>query len=347
MPEKLKVALIGCGEIASITTKCIKNAENVRVVQCMDIREDLAKDLGKVYDAPATGRLEDVLENADVQAVIISVPHFQHAPLSIAAAKAGKHVMVEKPIACTLTQADDMIAAAAEASVRLGVYHPTLFGFPAVKARELIRDGAIGEVVAIKLHETNDKPESYWHGGFTGRVKDDWRISLATSGGGYLIMNQIHNLSAMIAILDPEPERIYAEYGTFRTPVEVEDFISFVMRLKGGAIVSLDGSSAAPGRGTFGDHIYGTKGHIHLAKPLKVTVTEPWGDLKVGEVNELQAPEDFPDARTVAVDGFAKAVLEGREVPVPGSHGRRALEIVRGAYLSMQQGRPMTFPVQE
>jgi predicted dehydrogenase len=347
MSEHLKAALIGCGEIASITTECIKKAGHIRVVQCMDIREELARDLAKVYGAVSTGRLEDVLNNADVQAVIVSVPHYQHAPLSIAAARAGKHVLVEKPIACTLGQADEMIAAAAGAGVRLGVFHPTPFGFQTVKARQLVRGGAIGDVVAVKLHETNNKPDSYWHGGFTGRVKDDWRISLATSGGGYLIMNQIHNLSAMIEILDAQPERIYAEYGTFRTPVEVEDFISFVMRLKGGAIVSLDGSSAAPGRGSFGDHIYGTKGQIDLGKPMKVTVTEPWGDLKVGVANELSPPEDFPDARAAAADAFAMAVLEGREVPVPGLHGRRALEIVRGAYLSMRQGRPVTFPVRE
>lgn len=347
MSDRLNVALIGCGEIAAGTTQCIKKASHIRVVQCMDIRGDLAEDLAKAYDATSTGRLEDVLNNADVKAVIISVPHYEHAPLSIAAAKAGKHVLVEKPIACTLGQADEMIAAAAQAGVRLGVFHPTPFGFQAVKARELVRGGAIGEVVAVKLHETNNKPESYWHGGFTGRVKDDWRISSATSGGGYLIMNQIHNLSAMIEILDPQPERIYAEYGTFRTKVEVEDFISFVMRLKSGAIVSLDGSSAAPGCGSFGDHIYGTKGQIDLGKPMKVTVTEPWGDLLAGKANELSPPEDFPDARTTAAEGFAQAVLEGREVPVPGAHGRRALEIVRGAYLSMKQGQPVTFPVQE
>jgi len=347
MSDRVNVGLIGCGEIAKVGAECIKRAEHVRVVQCMDIREDLAKDLAEFHGATSTGWLEDVLDNADVQAVIISVPHYRHAPLSIAAAKAGKHVLVEKPIACTLTQADEMIAAAAAAGVQLGVFHPTPLTFPAVKARELVRGGAIGEVVAVKLHETNDKPESYWHGGFTGRAPDDWRVSLASSGGGYLIMNQIHNLSTMTTILDWKPERIYAEYGTFRTKVEVEDFISFVMRLSGGAIVSLDGSSAAVGRGSFGDHIYGTKGQIVLGKPLKVTVTEPWGDLKVGEVNELVAPEGFPDARTAAADGFAKAILEGGDVPIPGAHGRRVLEIVRGAYLSMQQGRPVPFPVRE
>ena len=139
----------------------------------MDVRDDLARDLAEIHGASSTGRLEDVLGNTDVQAVIISAPHYEHAPLSIAAARAGKHVLVEKPIACTLAQADAMIAAADQGGVRLGVFHPTPFGFQAVKARELVRGGAIGEVVAVKLHEMGNKPESYWHGGFTGRVKDD------------------------------------------------------------------------------------------------------------------------------------------------------------------------------
>jgi len=347
MADRVNFALIGCGEIAAGTTESIKKAQAVNVVQCMDIREDLAEDLAGTYGAAATGRLEDVLENDDVQAVIISTPHYQHAPLSVAAARAGKHVLVEKPIACTLAQADEMIAAAEDAGVKLGVFHPTPLAWPAVEARRLIQGGAIGDVVAVKLHEMSNKPDSYWHGGYTGRVKDDWRMSLDTSGGGYLIMNQIHNLATMVGILDLAPERIYAEYGTYRTQVEVEDFLSFVMRLKSGAIFSLDGSSAAPGCGSFGDHIYGTKGQIDLGDPMKVTLVEPWGDLKADEPNELRAPEDYPDARATCVDGFAKAILNGGQVPVSGQLGRRALEIARGAYLSMKRGRPVEFPVEE
>ena len=347
MTKQLNVGLIGCGEIAAGTTKSIQGAPSLRVVQCMDIRRDIAENLAKVYDAPATDGLDDVLSNGDVQAVIISTPHYEHAPVAIAAAKAGKHVLVEKPIARILKEADAMIDAADRAGVKLCVFQVTAAAFDAVKAGELIRGGAIGNVAAVKLHGMACKPESYWHGGYTGRVKDDWRMSLKTSGGGFLIMNQIHQLGTMVAALDLRPERIYAEYGTFATPVEVEDFISFVMRLKGGAIFSLDGSSAAIGGGSFGDHIYGTKGHIVLGNPMKVHLSEPWGDLKAGEVNELSAPEEYADPRARMAEGFARAVLDGGQVPFDGRQGRRALEIVRGAYLSMKRGRPVSFPVKE
>ena len=349
MSERLALGLIGCGEIAVQTSQCILASESARVVHCMDVREELALDLAAGHEARATDRLEGVLGDEEVRAVVISTPHHLHAPLSVRCAQAGKHVLVEKPIACTLAEADDMIAAADRAGVRLAVMHPQRLDFPFVKARELVRAGALGDVLAVKIHAMSLKPEHYWHGGYTGRVKDDWRISLATSGGGFLIMNLIHNLDSMVSVLDPAPERIYAEYATLRTPVEVEDFVSFVMRLGGGAVVSLDGASAAVGGESFGDRIYGQKGQIVLGKPLRVFLAEPWEQIEAGQWVEVPAPQDGPDSRTLCIDGFARAVLgEGAgPAPVWGREGRRALEIARGAYLSMQRGGPVTFPVQE
>ena len=226
--------------------------------------------------------------------------------------------------------------------------HVQRLGSAYAKARELVVGGAIGKVVAVKIHGMGNKPESYWHGGFTGRAKDDWRMSLATSGGGYLIMNLIHNLDSMVAIIDPQPERIYAEYVTARTPVEVEDFISAVMRLADGTVVSLDGSSAAIGGESFGDRYYGTGGQIAIGgRGLRVYLDEPCGDLPAGEWVKIPKGEQAANTRTVMVDRFAEAVTTGGDVPVSGVQGRRALEIARGAYLSMQQGGPVTFPVGE
>ena len=348
MSEQLGFALVGCGEIAACTSKRILDRPHVRVVRCMDPREDLAEDLAAAHGAKSSSRIEDVLADDEVQAVIISTPHYLHSPLAVQAAGAGKHVLVEKPLACTLSQADAMIAAADAAKVKLGVMYDQRINFAQVKARELVRGGAIGDVVAVKIHGTTDKPESYWHGGFTGRVKDDWRISLSTSGGGFLIMNQIHNLDLLVSIVDRTPERIYAEYSTLRTPVEVEDFISFVMRLEGGALVSLDGSSAAAGGGSFGDRFYGKTGQIAIAGAgIKVFLTEPWQDIEAGKWLEMPAPDGWPNSRGEFVDRFAEAVLTGGEVPVCGREARRSLEIARGAYLSMQRGKPVRFPVEE
>ena len=348
MSDRLAYALIGCGEIAVQTSKGVLASEKGRVVHCMDIRGDLAEDLAARHEARATDQLDVVLADEEVQAVIVSTPHYTHSPLAVRAAEAGKHVLVEKPVACTLAETDAMIAAAEKAEVKAGVMHVQRLGFAYATARELVQGGAIGNVVAAKIHGMSDKPGSYWHGGFTGRVKDDWRTRLASAGGGYLIMNQIHNLDSMVSILDPTPQRIYAEYGTFRTPVEPEDYLSFVLRLEGGAIVSLDGSSAAVGGGSFGDHIYGACGQVVISREgLQVYVNRPWGELDVDTWNDIPAPADPPNTRSVMVDAFADAVFTDAEVPVPVRQGRRALEIVRGALLSMQRGAPVEFPVKE
>jgi predicted dehydrogenase len=347
MSERVNFAIVGCGEISLHTSESVLASRRARVVHCMDVRRDLAADLAARHGARFTDRLEDVLADDEVRAVIVPTPHFQHAPLSIRAARVGKHVLVEKPLACTLAEADAMIAAADEAGVRLGVFHPQRLAFGYAEARRLVRAGALGRIVAYKIHAMSHKPPHYWHGGYTGRVPDDWRIHLETSGGGYLIMNLIHNLDSMVSILDPAPQRIYAEYATLSTPVEVEDFVSFVMRLDGGAIVSLDGSSAAVGAESFGDRVYGQRGQVAVNRSCRVFLHEPWEGLPAGQWVELSPPEGAPDARTAYLDAFAEAILTGGEVPVSGREGRRALEIARGAYLSMQRGGPVSFPVSE
>lgn len=349
MAQKVNFGLIGCGEIAVHTSNAILETESARVVHCMDTVEGLAKDLAEKHDARSTTRVDDLLADDDVQAVVISTPHFLHAPLAVQSAKAKKHVLSEKPMACTLAEADGMIEAADKAGVKLGVLFPARLGFGQQKAKELVQGGAIGRIVAVKIHSMAKKPEHYWHGGYSGRARSDWRISLDKSGGGFLVMNLIHNLDSLVSIIDPKPKRIYAEYDTFLTDVEVEDYISFLLRLRDGAIVTLDGSSAAAGDGSFGDHIYGEKGQIvHSGGECKVFLEEPYGDIKAGDWVTLEKPEDFPsNSRAVHVELFARAVLSGGEVPVSGREGRRSLEIARGAYLSMKRGEPAVFPVEE
>jgi predicted dehydrogenase len=326
----------------------------------MDIRKELAEQMAAGHGARVSTRVEDLLADEEVQGVVISTPHSLHDPLTVQAAKAGKHVLCEKPIACTLAQADSMIGACERAGVKLGILLPVRLGFDVQKARELVAAGAIGRVHGYQIHAMLHKPAHYWKGGYTGTCKDDWRTRLATSGGGVLMINMVHNLDCFIHVLDPRPQRIYAEYATLATAVEVEDYASFVMRLVDGPIVSLDASSAAPGGDWYGDRVYGEKGQIAFhqrpagapavprgPRGLDVYLEEPFGDMKAKEWIKLLAPADYPEARRRILEDFAKAALEDGEPAISGRQSRRSLEIVRGAYLSMQRGGPVEFPVVE
>jgi len=343
---KVRFGLIGCGEIAVRSLEAIQTSHEVcRITAVQDVVETLAKDAAEKLEVPYVTDAAKLLEHDDVDAVVVSTPHFLHGPLSIQAAKAGKHIACEKPIACTLRQADEMIEAAKAAGVLLSVNYVTRYDAPVTKAAELLQQGAIGKVIRFQAHVAADKPESYWSGGYSGRNKSDWRQSKEQSGGGVLIMNLIHDLDRIHHIASLEPVRVYAECDTHCTPVEVEDNISITARYANGAIGSIDAMSCARGRENFGNRLYGTEGQIELSWPLRVFTTKDVPGLKKNEWTSVELPgkQWGPDARQVYFRRFAEAILAGaKSCDIPGEAARKSLAFCLAAYESAQKHAPVT-----
>lgn len=340
MTASLGFGIVGCGEIAVATSKGIDAARNAHVAGAMDTNEALARDMGQKYNAPHTTEMRALLATPGVDAAYIATPHFLHAPLAIAAMEAGKHVLVEKPIACTLEQADQMIAAARKTGRALSVAFTARYEAKFHKVRALIASGALGKLVGVRLACMSDKPETYWHGGYSGRARTDWRTQREAAGGGILIMNLIHNIDRMLFLTGLEPRRVYAEYGTFETPVEVEDMIAVTIRFTNGLIGSIEGSSICRGGGDRADHFYFTAGQIAWDWRLRVYATREQDGLAAKEWHELSI-EQAGDSRRALVEEFAAAVQEGKEPPIAAADGRRALALVVAAYESGKKGAPV------
>jgi predicted dehydrogenase len=316
----------------------------------MDLQEALAKELaGKVGCAWTTSQ-EELLARKDVEAVYLAVPHHLHAPIAIACARAGKHVMVEKPISVTLEQADQMIAECAKNKVVLCVAFVGRYPRATQQARELVRAGAIGKVIALKIGFYTDKPETYWKEGFTRRAKTDWRSARAKSGGGILVMNCIHNYDKLRFITGLEAVRVQAEMANFLTPgVEVEDYFAGTVRFDNGAIGTIYCSSAARGRGDRVDSILGTAGQIVLDEGvIKVFLTEERQGIKAGEWVELKFdPIPGQGPRQVIANEFAEAIWGGKPSPVPGSEGRKDQEFMVAAYRAAETHKPVELPLKK
>lgn len=350
MAEKLRIGMIGCGEIAVQTAKGIAASERAQHVMVMDVSERVARDLGETYGVPYTTSADDLLANPQVDAVYIAVPHYLHATLTIQAVRAGKHVLVEKPIATTLADADAMIAAAREAHVTLSVAYHAQVDPVCQRIRALIAEGAIGKVVGTRIVCRSDKPETYWQSGYSGRIQTDWRSSKAKSGGGILIMNTVHDLNTIRYLTGLEAVRVYSEYDTFTTPVEVEDYIAVTYRYENGAIGTLEAGSAIRGRDPFGayNRIYGEDGQIVLSNPPKIYLTRESAGLQARVWQDLTVPQSTREGGRVAiVDGFARAVLAGQTPPVRAEDGRAALEIIVAAYQSGREHGPINLPLSE
>jgi UDP-N-acetyl-2-amino-2-deoxyglucuronate dehydrogenase len=348
--KKLGFGMIGLGEIAYKSTGgLIQNTANTEMIVGMDPVEHVASSYQDEFEIPCSTNLDDVLDHPDVDAVIVSTPHYLHVPLGIKAAEAGKHVIVEKPMATTLEDADALIEACKKAGVlcspkEAGIrYHPA-----AIKARELIGQGAIGEVMATQVFGVSNKPDSYWTGGYTNRVKTTWRKSKIESGGGVLIMNYIYDIYRLRYITGLEITRVFAEYDTFRTDVEVEDFITVTMRYENGALGTLTTSSCAPGanpsgmRGTIatGNRVYGTSGQIIFDRGNLLVYTDNDVDnLGKGEWTTISLPKAEP--YITYFERFAEAVFDGHPPDVPGEEGRKTLEVILAAYKSGQVHQPI------
>jgi len=344
--DRLRIGMIGCGEIAVRTAAAIAASQHAQHVMLMDTKPELARDLGETYGVPWTDQVDVVLANPEVDAVYIAVPHHLHAPIAIQAANAGKHILVEKPIATTLADGEAMIAAARDSGVWLSVNFHAQVDPLCQAARKLISDGAIGEVIGTRIVFRGDKPSTYWTSGYSGRVPTDWRTKKATAAGGVLIMNGIHNLNTMRYVTGLEVDRVYAEYGTFVTPVEVEDLISITYRYRNGAIGSLEAGSAIRGRGaaTEVDRIYGSDGQLTLSErgPLSLYTTVSASGFPLNEWSEIPlTPLTIDEHKTAMVDGFAGPILRGERTAVSAEDGLAALAIVLAAYQSGAEGQPV------
>lgn len=354
MSKKLGFGMIGLGEIAFKSTGGVmQDAANAEMIAGVDPVEHVARSYQERFGIPCFTELDDVLNHPGVEAVIVSTPHYLHAPLGIKAAEAGKHVIVEKPMATTLEDADALIAACKKAGVlcsskEAGVrYHPAT-----IKAKELIDQGAIGEVMTTQVFGASNKPDSYWTGGYTGRVQTTWRKSKAKAGGGILIMNYIYDIYRLRYVTGLEVKSVSAEYDTFRTDVEVEDAITVNIRYENGALGTLMTTSCAPGanpsgiRGTtaIGNRIYGTEGQIIFAGGELLVYTEnDVNGLEEGKWTTIPLPKAKP--YVTYIERFAEAAFEGRPPDVPGEEGRKTLEVLLAAYKSGETHVPVNLPM--
>jgi len=294
---RLRVGLLGCGDIAVANAAAVAAAPNAVLTACFDPVKGLAEDIGRAHGAEAVVSAEALLERQDVDAVFLSVPHHLHSPLGMLAASAGKHLLVEKPPANNLSEAIELVEAAKRAGVALSFCFPQRYHPAAAAARTLIEAGAIGECGGTFAKLLQDRPPSYWRGGFSSRSVSGWRESRAQAGGGVLIMNLSHYVDLVRHLVGIEVEEVSAYGAAVDREAEVEDTISVTVRFSNGAVGTLVGWTAVRGTLTSELRVWGRNGHI-VIEPRAQIYTEAAID-GVRPVAEPRAPSREPDESRV------------------------------------------------
>lgn len=349
MKRKLVFGLMGCGEISVQTAKAISQSENCEIGMVQDLNEDVARDLSEKFHTPYCLTWEDLLSNKSLDTIYIATPHYLHVEGAVKSAEAGKHVLVEKPIATTLEDALKMTAAAERAHVTLSVALAARNSAKAVLVKQIIQDNAIGKVVGLDFGAYAYKPESYWTGGWTGRVKTDWRTSKAKSGGGFFIMNLIHTVDLLRYVTGLEARSVAAFCDTFKTNVEVEDYVVAIIRYDNGAIGQARGATFVEGKvppgGMEGDRIIGLSGQIYMSpESVHLHVSRPYREYAPGKWHSIQVENPW-GGREKFVEDYARAILSGKNPPVTGIDGLKALEVCLAVYKSAETGSLVQLPM--
>lgn len=249
--ELLGVAIIGCGLIGAKRAKALAPA---KLVVCADLDLKRAQDLAATYlNCAATIDWQAAIKRADVDIVIIATTNDSLAQISLAAARAGKHVLVEKPAARNAQELDEVIVASQEKDVQVRVgfnhrYHPAL-----LKARELADSGELGELMFIRGR--------YGHGGRIGYDRE-WRANPAFSGGGELIDQGVHMIDLSRWFLGDFTEiQGFAHTYFWDMPVDDNGFMILRTAKQQTAFLHV---SCTEWKNTFSFEIYGKKAKLHL-----------------------------------------------------------------------------------
>jgi UDP-N-acetyl-2-amino-2-deoxyglucuronate dehydrogenase len=345
----VRFGIVGCGGAAVDVARAIDAVAGARVVAVHDRDPARADAIGRPRGATPHRTLRGLLADSTVDAVYVALPHDGLASTSVAALQAGRHVLVEKPMATRLAAIAAVRDAALATDRRVGVVFELRHVPTVAEATRLVRAGSIGRVRSIRIRTLIDKPPAYWSSGPTGTVRDPWRASLRRSGGGVLLMNAIHQLDLVRVITGRHARRVAALTTAGVVGVEVEDAAAAVIDYGDGVVGSLVAAAHAPGyRDAETIEIDGDQGAIRLGDPYETTPTiesfirrrpddpEPDDEVVGRWVRSTPAAVD-PWVATVSE--FVHAIREGRD-PVPGiDDAELALATVLAIYRSARTGR--------
>jgi len=201
---------VGCGRISDLHALGYRGRADARIVAVCDTNQKRAREKAQAWGVPSGRIFSDYVEllaDPEIDLIELLVPHHLHAAMTVAACRAGKHVSVQKPMALSAAEADQMIQAAAQAGVTLRVFENFVFYRPHVRAKEMIDAGEIGEPQMIRLHVNTGGGGSAWKVPLGAWL---WRFDQAKCGGGPLVFDHGYHLFSLAHYLMGAVERVYA-----------------------------------------------------------------------------------------------------------------------------------------
>ena len=348
MSEPLKLGIIGVGTMGSGHARNLQSVDEVQVVAVADANAEQARKVGEEVGARAFSDWRELLKSG-VEAVLVATPHPLHSEIVIEAARCGKHVLCEKPLAESVKRADAMVRACRDAKVLLGVVFQQRADPSRALIHQMVQDGALGELHRVAMSAPWYRPQAYYDSG-------SWRGTWNGEGGG-ILMNQAPHSLDMFAWIGGMPQRVQAVATTRLHNIEVENTALAVCDYGDGKVGSFYASTSdVPAMETF--EVAGERGvlrwengkvsfyeletplseHLHAATEMFANPKGAWRQLEVSGRDE---------GHNGIVKRFANAVRANNAslLVANGEDGVRALELANAFLMAGYTRREVSLPL--
>ncbi|MFO0900547.1 MAG: Gfo/Idh/MocA family oxidoreductase [Pirellulales bacterium] len=341
--------IVGCGMIAKFHARAIGDVRGARLVGCYSRRPEQAAAFAAEQKCQAHDSLAGLLADPEIQVVTICTPSGAHRDPAVAAARAGKHVVVEKPLEITLARCDAIIRACEENRVRLATVFPSRFHDAAQELKRAVDQGRFGRLTLADAYVKWWRTQQYYDSGA-------WRGTWELDGGGALMNQAIHNVD-LLAWLGGQVVEVRALAGCLaHERIAVEDTAVAALRFASGALGTIEATTAAWPGYLKRIELHGDAGSATLeeesivrwdfAKPkrgddeirARLTTTKTGGGASdPAAIGHAAHARQFKD--------FVAALKQDRAPAIDGREGRRAVEIILAIYKSAESGRAVQLPL--
>jgi len=341
----LKFALVGCGRIAKRHSELLGNSQiqGASLVAVCDVVVDKAQTIGKQFSVPFFTDMHEMMKNVNIDVVVVLTESGKHAEQVVALTSYGKHIVVEKPMALTLDDADAMIQACDVAGVKLFVVKQNRFNVPVVKAYQALNAGRFGKLVLGTVRVRWCRPQSYYD-------QAPWRGTWALDGG--VLSNQASHHVDLLEWMMGDVESVFAMGTTALAKIEAEDTAVVTLRFKSGALGIIEATTATRPNDLEGSlSILGEGGTVEIGG-FAVNKMKVWsfvksedGDKDVMEKYSVNPPSVYGFGHQAYYEHVVDCIKNNRQQLVDGLVGRKSLELISAIYESIEAGRevPLRF----
>ena len=333
--KKMGFGIIGCGAISNMHAGAIMEIENAELIACTDVNEKSLADFSTKYGITPYNDFNEMLNDTRVDTVCVCTPSGLHKRFCVEAAKAGKHIVVEKPMALTTADCDEIIKTCDENNVKLEVISQNRFKDAFRLVKSMVEEGKLGRIVCADIYMKYHRSPEYYGA-------SNWKGTWAMDGGGALMNQGIHGVDILLFIMG-KVKSVFGYARTLARDIEVEDTASAVVEFESGALGVIQGTTSVTPGYPRKMEINGTEGSITLID----------GDITVWDIKGIEKPEfkvtsghshNDPmafnaEGHVLQITDLISAVETDAEPYVSHREGRRPVELITAIYESSKTGK--------